>query len=294
MSKSRFSVHRLTLAAVIAAAYAGLTLLLPIPQYGPVQFRLAEALTVLPFVCPAAAPGLFIGCLLANLLSPYGLLDMVVGSGATLIACLLLCALAELILCRKLSGERGEFAAHFAPPERETLLLAAGSVLLAGGGALLLVSALPQRGLAAIAAGATAAASGLGFLLLAKRFQAGAELSVLPVLPSMFFSVFFVLTVYLPAESDPVLARYYIPVLASALTAYAFSLLGGFLRKESSPRAFTFVADLAVLLCITALADANGLGELLLFAGCALVLASFLALRRETALDTRQAEPGNP
>ena len=206
--------------------------------------------------------------------------------GLALIACLLLCALAELILCRKLSGERGEFAAHFA--------LAAGSVLLAGGGALLLVSALPQRGLAAIAAGATAAASGLGFLLLAKRFQAGAELSVLPVLPSMFFSVFFVLTVYLPAESDPVLARYYIPVLASALTAYAFSLLGGFLRRESSPRAFTFVADLAVLLCITALADANGLGELLLFAGCALVLASFLALRRETALDTTQAETGNP
>lgn len=214
--------------------------------------------------------------------------------GLALIACLLLCSLAELILCRKLSGERGEFAAHFAPPERETLLLAAGSVLLAGGGALLLVSALPQRGLAAIAAGATAAASSLGFLLLAKRFQAGAELSVLPVLPSMFFSVFFVLTVYLPAESDPVLARYYIPVLASALTAYAFSLLGGFLRKESSPRAFTFVADLAVLLCITALADANGLGELLLFAGCALVLASFLALRRETALDTPQAETGNP
>ena len=45
---------------------------------------------------------------------------------------------------------------------------------------------------------------------------------------------------------------------------------------------------------ITALADANGLGELLLFAGCALVLASFLALRRETALDTPQAETGNP
>ena len=55
--------------------------------------------------------------------------------------------------------------------------------------------------------------------------------------------------------------------MIAILTAYAFSLLGGFLRKESSPRAFTFVADLAVLLCITALADANGLGELLLFAG---------------------------
>ena len=86
---SKFSTRDLTLAAVLAAVYAALTMLLPIPQYGPVQFRLAEALTVLPFVCPAAAPGLFIGCLLANLLSPYGLLDMVVGSGATLLACLL-------------------------------------------------------------------------------------------------------------------------------------------------------------------------------------------------------------
>ena len=72
MSKSRFSIHRLTLAAVIAAAYAGLTLLLPIPQYGPVQFRVAEAMTLLPFLFPEAIPGLAVGCFLANLLgSPY-------------------------------------------------------------------------------------------------------------------------------------------------------------------------------------------------------------------------------
>jgi len=86
---SKFSTRELTLAAVLAAVYAALTMLLPIPQYGPVQFRLAEALTVLPFVVPAAAPGLFIGCLIANILSPYGPLDMVVGSAATLLACLL-------------------------------------------------------------------------------------------------------------------------------------------------------------------------------------------------------------
>ena len=88
MSKSRFSVHRLTLAAVIAAAYAGLTLLLPIPQYGPVQFRVAEAMTVLPFLFPAATPGLVVGCFLVNLFSPYSL-DLVFGTLATLLACLL-------------------------------------------------------------------------------------------------------------------------------------------------------------------------------------------------------------
>lgn len=57
--------------------------------YGPVQFRFAEALCVLPFLFPTAAPGLFVGCLIANLLSPYGLVDVVCGSAATLIAALI-------------------------------------------------------------------------------------------------------------------------------------------------------------------------------------------------------------
>lgn len=82
------SVRELTMAAMLGAAYAVLTMVLPIPQYGGVQIRLAEALTVLPFLFPFATPGLFVGCLIANLLSPYGLLDVVTGSAATLIACL--------------------------------------------------------------------------------------------------------------------------------------------------------------------------------------------------------------
>jgi len=45
----KLSVGDLTLSAVLAAAYAVLTLFLPVPQYGPVQVRFAEALTVLPF-----------------------------------------------------------------------------------------------------------------------------------------------------------------------------------------------------------------------------------------------------
>lgn len=195
-----------------------------------------------------------------------------------LIACVVLCAVAEIALCLRLPKEKARFADCFAVPERETPFLAAGSVLISGGGAVLLVSALPRRGIAAMAAGVTAVAAGLGLLLLVKRLRAGGAVSVLPVLPVMFFSVFFVLAVYLPAESDPVLARFWVPVLAAALTAYAFSLLGGFLRGESSRRTFVPVADMAVLLCITALADAGGLGRMLLFAGCATVLVTFLAL----------------
>ena len=88
MSKSRTSIHRLALAGVIAGVYAALTLFLPIPQYSGVQLRVAEAMTVLPFLFPAATPGLFVGCIIANLFSPYPL-DVLCGSAATLIACLL-------------------------------------------------------------------------------------------------------------------------------------------------------------------------------------------------------------
>ena len=84
----RFSVLDLVLAAMAAALYAvmgyfgnvfGLT-------FGPVQIRFAEALTVLPFLFPATAPGLAIGCLITNLLSPYGPIDVIFGTLATAIA----------------------------------------------------------------------------------------------------------------------------------------------------------------------------------------------------------------
>ena len=84
---SKMSNRDLTLAAVLAAVYAVLTVALPIPQYSGIQIRLAEAMTVLPFFFPAATPGLFIGCVIANLFSPYPL-DVVCGSAATLLACL--------------------------------------------------------------------------------------------------------------------------------------------------------------------------------------------------------------
>ena len=84
----RSTVRDLTLAALIAAVYAVLTLALPIPAYSGVQLRVAEAMTVLPFLFPAATPGLFVGCFIANLFSPYPL-DILCGSLATLLACLM-------------------------------------------------------------------------------------------------------------------------------------------------------------------------------------------------------------
>lgn len=83
-----FSTRFVVRAALIAAIYTALTYLAGLMNlaYGPVQFRFSEALTVLPFLLPEAVPGLFIGCVVSNLLSPYGALDLVVGSLATLIA----------------------------------------------------------------------------------------------------------------------------------------------------------------------------------------------------------------
>lgn len=76
-------------AAIIGGIYAALTLALPFLSYGPVQIRVSEALTILPVFTPAAIPGLFIGCFAANLLSPYGVIDLVCGSLATLAAAII-------------------------------------------------------------------------------------------------------------------------------------------------------------------------------------------------------------
>ena len=91
MSNSRFTTHQLAIAGVIAALYAVLAYFASIfgVAYGPIQCRFSEALCVLPFLFPAAAPGLALGCLLTNILSPYGPIDMIVGTLATAIAAFL-------------------------------------------------------------------------------------------------------------------------------------------------------------------------------------------------------------
>ncbi len=80
--KVRFLVE----AAVIAALYAAVTLALSPFSYGPFQLRVSESLTILPAFTPAAIPGLFIGCLIANVFSPIGAVDLILGSLTTLVA----------------------------------------------------------------------------------------------------------------------------------------------------------------------------------------------------------------
>lgn len=82
----RISTRFLVQAAVIGSLYAALTLLLAPISYGYMQVRVSEALTVLAFFTPAAIPGLFIGCILANIIGGFGIIDIIFGSLATLIA----------------------------------------------------------------------------------------------------------------------------------------------------------------------------------------------------------------
>ena len=81
------SVLRIARGAIIAAAYIGLIAIAPMISFGMVQFRIAEALTILPFFWPEAIAGVTIGCLASNLIfGGLGIVDMTLGTLATFLA----------------------------------------------------------------------------------------------------------------------------------------------------------------------------------------------------------------
>ncbi|MDR3314243.1 MAG: QueT transporter family protein [Oscillospiraceae bacterium] len=100
--KSQTTTHKkilfLVQAAIIAALYAGLTFAAAPISYGSFQFRISEALTILPALTPAAIPGLALGCVIANFGSPLGLVDVLAGSAATLAAATLTYLLRKVML----------------------------------------------------------------------------------------------------------------------------------------------------------------------------------------------------
>ncbi len=71
--------------AIIAAIYVVLTVLFAPISFGPIQFRISEALCILPYFTFAAVPGISVGCLLGNILGGAALPDIIFGSLATLI-----------------------------------------------------------------------------------------------------------------------------------------------------------------------------------------------------------------
>lgn len=113
----------LTTSAAVAALYVLFTLPFAQFAFGPLQFRLAEIMVILPIVTPAAIPGLTIGCFLANLTNTnnLGVIDIVFGSLATLIAALLTRLIARK--CVRLPQTPRDLLAIFPPVAVNALIV---------------------------------------------------------------------------------------------------------------------------------------------------------------------------
>ena len=83
-------IKYLAQAGIIAALYIVFTVIANAAGLasGVIQVRISEALTVLPFFTPAAIPGLFLGCLLSNIIGGCVIWDIIFGSLATLLGAL--------------------------------------------------------------------------------------------------------------------------------------------------------------------------------------------------------------
>ncbi len=84
--QKNITTEKMARIGIIAGLYTAITFLLSAISFGPVQVRAAEALTLLPILCPEAVAGLFLGCLLSNILGPFGAVDIIFGSLTTLLA----------------------------------------------------------------------------------------------------------------------------------------------------------------------------------------------------------------
>ena len=80
------AVNRLVRTAIIAALYAVLTFALAPISYGNVQFRVSEIMVLLAFFDPFYIGGLTLGCFIANILGPNGVVDIIFGTLATFIS----------------------------------------------------------------------------------------------------------------------------------------------------------------------------------------------------------------
>lgn len=91
----KLNTRAIAISAITGAVYAVLTIALAPISYGYVQFRLSEVLCILPYFIPGTAYGLFVGCLCANLITG-NIFDIIFGSLATLLACMLVAAIGRL------------------------------------------------------------------------------------------------------------------------------------------------------------------------------------------------------
>ena len=108
-SNKNFDTKNLAKAAVIAALYAVVTIVIYPMAYGPIQLRISEAMCILPLLIPESVIGLSVGCLIANLFG-NGILDVILGTTATFLAGLL------TLFCRKIKPTALKLTLAVIPP----------------------------------------------------------------------------------------------------------------------------------------------------------------------------------
>lgn len=82
----KLKTEKIVIISLVSALYATLTLALSAISFGPIQFRVSEVMTLLPLLGKEYIIALTIGCLLANIIGPYGIPDIIFGTLATLIS----------------------------------------------------------------------------------------------------------------------------------------------------------------------------------------------------------------
>ncbi len=90
MTNSKFNTRKMAVTGLTAAAYMAATLLIAPLGFDALQLRLSEVMVLLVFIDPIYAPGLILGCALANCFSPLGLIDVFFGTIATAFAVLMI------------------------------------------------------------------------------------------------------------------------------------------------------------------------------------------------------------
>ena len=95
------NTKKITRIGVVAGLYASTTLALGFISYGPIQFRIAEVMTLLPLFGKEYILSLTIGCFLANVIGPYGVPDIILGTLATFISVCLVYITGKLIKDKK-------------------------------------------------------------------------------------------------------------------------------------------------------------------------------------------------
>jgi len=78
--------HFLVKTALVAALYIVITFAFYFLSYDAIQFRVSEVMVLLAFIDPLYIPGLVLGCFMANILGPYGIIDAIFGSFTSLVA----------------------------------------------------------------------------------------------------------------------------------------------------------------------------------------------------------------